>query len=110
MKRVYTIGRDFYFKVSITVDIDGRYFLFGFILHLRIVISAKQFSATTMDVSSLDNEVFPLEEDLVNYTQQVIPALITIPPEVLLEWSRSGSDGEKYKCLQWIEIIHMHHG
>lgn len=101
---------DFYFKVSVTVDIDGRYFLFRFILHLRIVISAKQFSATTMDVSSLDNEVFPLEEDLVNYTQQVIPALITIPAEVLLEWSRSGSDGEKYKCLQWIEIIHMHHG
>ena len=63
-----------------------------------------------MDVSSLDSEVFPMEEDLVNYTQQVIPALISIPPEVLLEVSRSGSDGEQQECLQWIEIIHMHHG
>lgn len=60
-----------------------------------IVISAKQFDAATVDVSSLDNEVFPMEEDLVNYTQQVIPALISIPPEVLLELSRSDSEGKQ---------------
>ena len=59
--------------------------------------SAKQFSAATMDVSSLNNEMFPMEEDLVNYTQQVFPALISIPPEVLLE--RNCSDGELCKCL-----------
>ena len=58
------------------------------------MISAKQFDASTMNVLSLDSEVFPMVEDLVNYTQQVIPALISIPPEVLLEGSRSGSDGE----------------
>ena len=59
------------------------------------VISAKQFGTTKMDISSLNNEVFPMEEDLVNFTQQVIPAQISIPPQVLLEAvSRSSSDGE----------------
>ena len=62
-----------------------------------IVISAKQFSAATMDVLSLNNEMFPMEEDLVNYTRQAFPALISIPPEVLLE--RNCSDGELCKCL-----------
>ena len=48
-----------------------------------------------MDVASLNNEVFPMEEDLVNFTQQVSPAQISIPPQVLLEAvSRSSSDGE----------------
>ena len=56
------------------------------------VISAKQFDTTIMNVSSLNNEVFPMEEDLLNYTQQVIPALISIPPEVLL--GRNCSNGE----------------
>ena len=56
------------------------------------MISAKQFDAATVDVSSLNNEVFPMEEDLLNYTQQVIPALISIPPEVLL--GRNCSNGE----------------
>ena len=60
-----------------------------------IVISAKQVDAATINISSSDNEVFPMEEDLVNYTQQVILALISIPPEVLLEVSRSGSDSEQ---------------
>ena len=65
-----------------------------FSLHY-IVISAKQFSAINMNVSTLDNEVFPVEEDLVNFTQQVSPAQISIPPQVLLEAiSRSSSDGE----------------
>ena len=58
------------------------------------MISAKQFDAVTMNVSSLDDEMFPMKEDLVNYTQQVFPALISIPPEVLLE--RSCSDGELF--------------
>ena len=56
------------------------------------MISAKQVDAATMDVG---NDMFPMEEDLVNYTQQVIPALISIPREVLLEVSRSGSDSEQ---------------
>jgi len=48
-----------------------------------------------MDVSSLNNEVFPREEDLVNFTQQIIPAQISIPAQVLLEEkSNIGSDGE----------------
>ena len=59
------------------------------------MISAKQFGAANMNVSLLDNEVFPMEEDLVNFTQQVIPAQISIPLQVLLEAaSKSGSDGE----------------
>ena len=65
-----------------------------FSLHY-IVISAKQFGAINKDASTLDKEVFPMEEDLVNFTQQVSPAQISIPPQVLLEAvSRSSSDGE----------------
>ena len=69
------------------------------------MISAKQFDSGNKDVSSLDNEVFPMEEDLVNFTQQVSPAQISIPPQVLLEaTSRSSSDGERmnvdYMCMQ----------
>ena len=59
------------------------------------MISAKLFGAANMNISLLDNEVFPMEEDLVNFTQQVSPAQISIPPQVLLEAiSRSSSDGE----------------
>ena len=55
------------------------------------MISAKQLE----DVSQMDNEVFPMEEDLVNFTQHISPAQISIPPQVLLEAaSRSGTDGE----------------
>ena len=72
-----------------------------FYLHIFIVISAKQFDAANMDVSSLDNEVFPMEEDLVNFTQQVSPAQISIPPQVLLEErSNIGSDGELQECYR----------
>ena len=56
-----------------------------------------------MDISSLNNEVFPMEEDLVNFTQQVIPAQISIPPQVLLEErsnSDIGSDGELRECYR----------
>ena len=65
------------------------YFLFP--LHYA-VISAKQFSATNVDVSSLENEVFPVETNLINFSQQVRPAQISIPPQVLM--SRNGSDGK----------------
>lgn len=67
------------------------------------MISAKQFDAANMDVSSLNNEVFPMEEDLVNFTQQVIPAQISIPPQVLLEERSNidiGSDGELRECYR----------
>ena len=49
--------------------------LSGLIFHLNvitIVISTKQLDSAKMDVSSLDNEVFPMEEDLVNFTQQLV--------------------------------------
>ena len=60
-----------------------------------IAVSAKQFSAINMDVSSLNNEVFPIEENLVNFTQQASSAQIRIPAQILLEAiSRSSSDGE----------------
>ena len=67
--------------------------IYFYIVHYA-VISAKQLGATSMDVSSLDNEVFPVEEDLVNFTQQISPAQISIPPQVLLEQIGSNSDGE----------------
>ena len=67
------------------------------------MIGVKQFSADNMDVSSLDSEVFPMEGDLVNYTQQVSPARISIPPQVLLEEiSRSGLDGKLYNVLLYM--------
>ena len=55
-----------------------------------------------MNVSSLSNEMFPMEEDLVNFTQQVVPALINIPPEVLL--GRNCSNGELYVQLFIVQI------
>jgi len=65
-------------------------------LHLHsLVIGVKQYGADNMDVSSLGSEIFPIPEDLVNYTQRVSPARISIPPQVLLEEiSRSGLDGK----------------
>ena len=79
-----------------TVSIDSHKTLFLASPFHYIVISAKQFDATIMNISSLDNEVFPLEEDLLNYTQHIIPALISIPPEVLL--GRECLDGELKEC------------
>ena len=71
-------------------------------LHL-LVIGVKQFSSDNMDVSSLDSEIFPMEEDLVNYTQQVSPAHISIPPQVLLEEiSKSGLDGKLYNSILYM--------
>ena len=58
------------------------------------VINAKQIG-TKIDISSSNNEVFPMEEDLVNFTRHISPAQISIPPQVLLgAVSRSSSDGE----------------
>ena len=69
--------------------------IFSLSLSTCTVISAKLFGAANMNVSLLENEVFPVEEDLVNFTQHVIPAQISISPQVLLEAvSKSGSDGE----------------
>ena len=84
-----------HYTVSETVSIDSHETFLASPFHY-IVISAKQFDATIMNISSLDNEVFPLEEDLLNYTQHVIPALISIPPEVLL--GRDCLDGELKEC------------
>ena len=69
------------------------------------MISAKQLDLANKDVSSMNNEAFPMEEDLVNFTQRVSPAQISIPPQVLLEAiSRSSSDGEHknvdYVCMK----------
>ena len=59
------------------------------------MISTKQFDSANMDVASLNNEVFPMEEDLVNFTPKVSPAQISIPSQVLLEeTSRSGTNGK----------------
>ena len=49
------------------------------------MISARQFDDTNMDMSSLESEVFPTVEDLVNYTSQFNPAQIIIPAQVLLD-------------------------
>lgn len=65
-----------------------------------IVVSTKQFGAINKDVSSLDNEVFPMEKDLVNFTQQASPAQIRIPPQVLLEeMSRSSFNGNELRVI-----------
>lgn len=50
-----------------------------------LVISAKRFDAANMDELSLENEVFPVEGELVNYTTQFNPAQISIPRQVLLD-------------------------
>ena len=72
-----------------------NFFLIIFSSPCIIVISTKQFDSANMDVASLNNEVFPMEEDLVNFTQQISPAQISIPSQVLLEeTSRSGTDGK----------------
>ena len=53
----------------------------------------KQFGAADLDVSSLDNEIFP-REDLV-LDMQFRPARISIPPQILLEEaSKSGLQGK----------------
>ena len=57
-----------------------------------------------MDVSSMGNEVFPMEEDLVNFTQRVSPAQISIPSQVLLEKIGSDSDGELYEHMMKMSI------
>jgi len=57
------------------------------------VISVKQFGSANMDVSSLDSEVFPMEDLVLN--MQFRPARISIPPQVLLEEvSKSSSEGK----------------
>ena len=53
----------------------------------------KQFGSADVDVSSLDSEVFPGEDLVLN--MQFRPARISIPPQVLLEEvSKSGLEGK----------------
>lgn len=53
----------------------------------------KQFGSANMDVPSLDSEVFPMEDLVLN--MQFRPARISIPPQVLLEEvSKSSSEGK----------------
>ena len=52
---------------------------------ISIVISAKQFDGGNPDDSSVEDEVFPVEGELVNYTTQFNPAQISIPRQVLLD-------------------------
>ena len=65
-----------------------NYFTFSFLqfstISCFIVISARHFDATNMDIS-LESEVFPTEEELVNYTSQLNAAQIIIPAQALLE-------------------------
>ena len=67
-----------------------------------IVISARQFDATNMDMLSLESEVFPTEEELVNYTSQLNAAQIIIPAQVLLE--ALASEGKFHTTLQLHEL------
>ena len=69
-----------------------------------IVISARQFDATNMDMSSVESEVFPTEEELVNYTSQLNAAQIIIPAQVLLEALTSEGNFPTTDGLQFHEL------
>ena len=63
---------------------------------LLLVINTKQTGPARVDISMSNDsvEVFPVEEDLVNDSQQVRPAQISIPGQLLLEeMSRSEKNG-----------------
>ena len=67
-----------------------------FLLLLYIVINTKQIGAGSVDISLSNNsvEVFPVEEDLMDDSQQVRPAQISIPGQLLLEeMSKSENNG-----------------
>ena len=60
------------------------------------MINTKQTGPARVDISMSNDsvEVFPVEEDLVNDSQQVRPAQIIIPGQLLLEeMSRSEKNG-----------------
>ena len=72
------------------VEIQSTLFL------LVLVINTKQFGAASVDTSLSNNsvEVFPVEEDLVEDSQEVRPAQISIPGQLLLEEiSKSENNG-----------------
>ena len=73
-----------------SVEIQSTLFL------LLLVINTKQIGAASEDISLSNNsvEVFPVEEDLVEDSQQVRPAQISIPGQLLLEeMSKSENNG-----------------
>lgn len=60
------------------------------------MINTKQIGAASVDISLSNNsvEVFPVEEDLMDDSQQVRPAQISIPGQLLLEeMSKSENNG-----------------
>lgn len=66
----------------------------------------KQFGSANMDVSSLDSEVFPMEDLMLN--MQFRPARISIPPQVLLEEvSKSSSEGKYIVFLLQLAITEL---
>ena len=69
------------------------------------MISARQFGATNMDISSLESEIFPTVEELVNYTSQFNSAQIIIPAEVLLEALASEGNSHTTCNAQYVSII-----
>ena len=73
-----------------SVEIQRTLFL------LALVINTKQFGAASVDALLSNNsvEVFPVEEDLVDDSQEVRPAQISIPGQLLLEEiSKSENNG-----------------
>ena len=53
------------------------------------------------------SEIFPKEEDLVNYTHQVGPARISIPGQFLLEeMPRIGYNGNWSRC--YVYMLYKH--
>ena len=73
-----------------SVEIQSTLFLFV------LVINTKQTGAASVDTSLSNNsvEVFPVEEDLVDDSQEFRPAQISIPGQLLLEdISKSENNG-----------------
>lgn len=58
-----------------------------------------------MDISSLESEIFPTVEELVNYTSQFNSAQIIIPAEVLLEALASEGNSHTTCNAQYVSII-----
>lgn len=73
------------------------------------MINTKQTGPARVDISMSNDsvEVFPVEEDLVNDSQQVRPAQISIPGQLLLEeMSRSEKNGNNITALLQFYFIY----
>lgn len=69
------------------------------------MINTKQTGPAHVDISMSNDsvEVFPVEEDLVNDSQQVRPAQISIPGQFLLEEMPSiGYNGNSSRCYVYM--------